>query len=120
MIDQAEFSGIDSYVKRHQLHDSSLAESRRAKIFHVNADRTRAADGEPKQTSELEKAEAEMEDAEDAEEEDYEPQSREDLSDGSRTSSNEDASSEEDSGTNDDNLVARELGSEAEEIPTDE
>ncbi|KAI9799132.1 MAG: hypothetical protein M1826_005554 [Phylliscum demangeonii] len=30
MIDQADFAGIDAYVKRHGLHDASMAERRRA------------------------------------------------------------------------------------------
>ena len=32
MIDQEDFSGIDAYVKRHRLHDASMAEARRANV----------------------------------------------------------------------------------------
>ena len=36
MVDQADFDGIDKYVKKHGLNDESLAEARRAKIYGVN------------------------------------------------------------------------------------
>src|SRR5436309_11660314 len=36
MIDQADFSGIDAYVRGHGLQDASMAEQRRAKKLNVN------------------------------------------------------------------------------------
>ncbi|KAL8645945.1 MAG: hypothetical protein Q9210_006423, partial [Variospora velana] len=36
MIDQADFAGIDAYVRRHHLQDASMAEQRRAKKLNVN------------------------------------------------------------------------------------
>lgn len=38
MIDQSDYAGIDAYVKRHDLHDASLAASRKAKVYNVNKD----------------------------------------------------------------------------------
>lgn len=123
MIDQADFAGIDSYIKRHGLQDASLAESRKAKKVKLNG----AAKGDDKggvmeeeEQSELQKAQQDIEDAEDEEEEDYEPGS-EGLSDGSGESSEEE---EEESGEGnavggDQGLVAEELGSEAEEVVPD-
>jgi hypothetical protein len=48
MIDQVNFPGIDSYVKRHGLNDASMAESRKAKLLHINGklkDGEEAAEG---------------------------------------------------------------------------
>ena len=91
MVDQDDFAGIDAYVKRHGLNDASLAASRRAKTYNVNAPRGAAAaaaaeagakepaemtsanvaevngDGE----TELQKAERMLQDQEDEMEEDY-------------------------------------------------
>nr|POE52131.1 histone chaperone [Quercus suber] len=36
MLDQADFAGIDAYVKRHGLNDASMAQARRAKAYNVN------------------------------------------------------------------------------------
>lgn len=77
MLDQADFAGIDDYIKRHSLNDASMAAQRRAKIHNVNKGvkqeetNGEAANGEKQ--SELEKAQQEIEDAEDEEEEDYDP-----------------------------------------------
>lgn len=81
MIDQIDFEGIDAYVKRHGLNDASLAESRKAKRYNVNAVKGEEAGGEGAVDenavdgeTELEKAqrlERELQDAEDDEEEDY-------------------------------------------------
>lgn len=74
MIDQADFGGIDQYVKRHGLNDASMAADRRAKAYNVNkkveANGTGVADGE--EGSELAKAEQALQDEEDELEEDYE------------------------------------------------
>jgi hypothetical protein len=36
MLDQADFAGIDQYVKRHDLNDASMAADRRAKKLNIN------------------------------------------------------------------------------------
>ena len=36
MIDQANFAGVDAYIKQHQLQDASMAEQRRAKKLNIN------------------------------------------------------------------------------------
>ncbi|KAH8697171.1 hypothetical protein BGW36DRAFT_427143 [Talaromyces proteolyticus] len=128
MIDQADFAGIDEYIKRHGLQDASLAEARRAKKYNVNLlkGEEEAAAGEVEE-SELQKAERELEDQEDEEEEDYDPGSDAD-SDGSGSSSEEeDGDDDEDGGGEDEegaddaeDLVKNELGSEAEDVSADE
>jgi hypothetical protein len=121
MIDQADYAGIDAYLKRHGLQDASLAEARRAKKYNVNVEKggENAADGEAEE-GELQKAERELQDQEDEEEEDYDPGS-DGGSDGSGSSSEEE---EEGEGEGDDeeeeDLVKDELGSDAEEMPPDE
>ncbi|KAL3455694.1 histone chaperone rtt106 [Aspergillus heterothallicus] len=125
MIDQADYSGIDSYIKTHGLQDASLAEARRAKQYNINGVKTEEnADGDAQgaDESELQKAQRELEDQEDEEEEDYDPGSEGD-SDGSGSSSEEDddsAQEDEDDEEADRDLVADELGSEAEDVPEDE
>lgn len=118
MIDQADYAGIDTYIKRHGLQDASLAEKRRAKKLNVNGPKDEgengdAADGDE---SELHKAHRELEDQEDEEEEDYDPGSDAD-SGGSGSSSEEedyeDYNQQEHEGRN---LVEEELGSEAEDV----
>ncbi len=121
MIDQADFAGIDTYIKRHGLQDASLAESRKAKKLNLNGtkregDESGADEGE--EQSELQKAQKDIEDAEDEEEEDYDP-GCEGLSDGSGESSEEEEYEDGDAAGNDGNLVAEELGSEAEEVVPD-
>jgi len=127
MVDQADFSGIDTYIKTHGLQDASLAEARRAKRYNVNNVKTEngakagdaaAADGEGEE-SELQKAQRELEDQEDEDEEDYDPGSDAD-SDGSGSSSEESESEGEEGEGDDEDLVAGELGSEAEDVPEDE
>jgi hypothetical protein len=124
MIDQADYVGIDAYIKKHGLQDASLAEKRKAKKLNINApkggeDGTTAATGDDgeEEESELQRAQRELEDREDEEEEDYDPGSDGD-SDGSGSSSEEE---EEDYGTaaGHGNLVQEELGSEAEEVEMD-
>lgn len=96
MLDQADYTGIDGYIKRHALNDASMAELRRAKLLNINGP---PSGNESKVTStgnggapagnvdvsmnddandnngetELERAQRMIEDAEDEEEEDYEP-----------------------------------------------
>ncbi|KAE8147292.1 hypothetical protein BDV25DRAFT_160692 [Aspergillus avenaceus] len=128
MIDQADFSGIDTYIKKHGLQDASLAEARRAKRYNVNGLKTEEqsadnADVAMEEESELQKAERELDDQEDEDEEDYDPGSDGD-SDGSGSSSEEDSDEDDEDADADDNeehdLVENELGSEAEDVPADQ
>ncbi|RAK98382.1 putative negative regulator of DNA transposition (Rtt106) [Aspergillus ibericus CBS 121593] len=134
MIDQADFSGIDEYIKKHGLQDASLAEARRAKRYNVNGAKTEddaAAneEGGVEEESELQKAQRELEDQEDEDEEDYDPGSDSD-SDGSGSSSDDDDDQDEEGDMEEDDdkeeeggdrdLVAEELGSEAEDVPAEE
>lgn len=139
MLDQADFGGIDAYVKRHGLNDASMAAGRRARKFDVNgaekqkngekeggAGAGAGGDGEGnEEESELVKAQREMEDREDEEEEDYDPGSEGD-SDGSGSDSGGEygdgdgddggGGDEEDGDGDGADLVGEELGSEAEEV----
>ncbi|KAF7116375.1 hypothetical protein CNMCM5793_004619 [Aspergillus hiratsukae] len=126
MIDQADYAGIDAYIKKHGLQDASLADARRAKRYNINGVKTEeavagTADDNAAEESELQRAQRELEDQEDEEEEDYDPGS-EGESDGSGTSSDEgedgDEEGEEDEEGQD--LVAAELGSQAEDVAEDE
>lgn len=137
MIDQANFSGIDAYIRKHGLQDASLAEARRAKRYNVNSTKADeeaakteggAAAGEEEEESELQKAQRELEDQEDEDEEDYDPGTGTDT-DGSGSSSEEDDDEDGQGGDDDDDdddedgdadLVANELGSEAEDVPEDQ
>ena len=93
MIDQADFAGIDEYVKRHELQDASMAEQRRAKKLNVNGVKGDEAhqEGDDQEEGELEKARREAEDLEDEEEDDenFDPGS-EGESEGSGSDSEED------------------------------
>jgi len=91
MIDQFDYAGIDAYVKRHGLHDASLAASRKAKVYNVNKDAAaggNASNGETDdpdhagaadeqvgeeemEETELQRAERMLQDEEDELEEDY-------------------------------------------------
>ncbi|KAH0563478.1 hypothetical protein GP486_001944 [Trichoglossum hirsutum] len=76
MIDQAEFSGIDAYVRGHGLQDASMAEQRRAKKLNINGAGTGIEEmtaSKEENEGEIAKAVREMEDEEDEEEEDYDP-----------------------------------------------
>ena len=117
MIDQADFAGIDAYVKRNGLQDASLAEKRRAKKLNINGS-TEEGDANGNEESELQKAQRELEDQEDEEEEDYDPGSDGD-SDGSGSSSDEGEDYEGYNDADGRNLVEEELGSEAEEVEVD-
>lgn len=92
MIDQADFAGIDAYIKRHQLQDASLAEQRRAKKFNVNGVKGENGQEEEDGPGELQKAAMEVDntaqnDDDDDEEDDdnFDPGS-EGQSEGSGTS----------------------------------
>lgn len=113
MLDQQDFGGIDDYIKRHQLQDASLAEARRAKKAGKGAKNAEAG-GDGEQT-ELEKAQAEMEDEEDDLEEDYDPDEEENDSD-----SGSESGEEEYIVGKGRNLIAEELGSEAEDVSVTE
>ena len=123
MIDQADFAGIDTYVKKHGLQDASLAEARRAKKYNVNGGKAGegGADANAEDTGEgeLQRAEREIDDQEDEDEEDYDPGS-DSESDGSGSSSDEDEDEDgENENENEDgegDLVVDELGSEAEDV----
>ncbi|TKA82303.1 hypothetical protein B0A55_01450 [Friedmanniomyces simplex] len=91
MIDQADFAGIDGYIKRHGLNDASMAAERRAKAYNINKIKGQGvgegasgggsgganggAEGEGEDgddgLTELQRAERQVQDAEDEEEEDY-------------------------------------------------
>ena len=95
MVDQEDFAGIDAYIKRHQLHDASMAEQRRAKKVNVNGTKCGQGAGEDGEDAEgeLQKAAREakhVEDDEDDEEDDenFDPGS-EGESEGEGTSSDE-------------------------------
>ncbi len=102
MLDQEDFGGIDTFVKRHGLQDKSMAEQRKAKRLNINAvkDENGNIIGTAEST-ELEKAATEAEqaaaDEEDEDEEDYDPGS-EGESEGSGSSSEEDDSDAGDGG----------------------
>lgn len=80
MLDQADYDGVNRYIKGHGLHDASLAAERKAKRVNVNGVR-KDANGEVKtegsddeeEEGELAKAERALQDAEDEVEEDYDP-----------------------------------------------
>ena len=97
MLDQEDFGGIDTFVKRHGLHDKSMAEQRKAKRLNVNVvkdEEGNVVDGGG-DAGELERAAREVEqaaeDEEDEEEEDYDPGSEGD-SEGSGSSDDSDDS----------------------------
>jgi len=73
MVDQADFAGIDTYVRRHRLQDASMAEQRRAKKLNINGVKGEEVDGAGEDAEgELQKAQREAEDLEDEEEEEDE------------------------------------------------
>ncbi|KAG9686055.1 Rtt106-domain-containing protein, partial [Aureobasidium melanogenum] len=101
MLDQADFAGIDEYVKRHNLNDASMAADRRAKKLNINPKpKTEAtdldgagADDDDDEMTELQKAEQALQDQEDEEEEDYDP-----GSEGESEGSGSDSEDEEEGG----------------------
>ncbi|EXJ58683.1 hypothetical protein A1O7_06112 [Cladophialophora yegresii CBS 114405] len=133
MLDQADFVGIDEYVKRHGLQDASLAEARRAKKSATNAkpggiqngDPAGEGEGEdPDTRTELEKAQQQLDDEEDEDEEDYDPGS-DGESEGSGSSDDDDDDDDreyerERKKSKGKDLVKEELGSEAEDVSVTE
>ncbi|KAJ9607873.1 hypothetical protein H2200_007952 [Cladophialophora chaetospira] len=128
MLDQADFPGIDAYIKRHELQDASLADARRAKkLMHPKGTSARNAEAagnaeEEDGRTELEKAQQELDDAEDEEEEDYNPGS-DGESEGSGDSDDDDYDREyekERKKVKGKDLVKEELGSEAEDVSVTE
>lgn len=115
MVDQADFAGIEDYVKRHELQDASMAEQRRAKKLNVNGIKGEVAkqEGVDDDEGELAKATREADDLDDEEEEDenFDPGS-EGESEGSGSSSEEDEHEHE--GRAGSNVIDEELDSEAE------
>ncbi|KIW31804.1 uncharacterized protein PV07_03396 [Cladophialophora immunda] len=133
MLDQADFPGIDAYVKRHGLQDASLAESRRAKKLNATALSKGAAvqngdggnaEGDGDGRTELEKAQQQIEEEEDEEEEDYDPGSEgESEGSGASDESDDDYDREyerERKKMKGRDLVKEELGSEAEDVSVTE
>lgn len=124
MLDQADFPGIDTYIKRHQLQDASMAEARRAQKLKANKS-ANAVNGDAADTeepSELEKAQQQIEEEEDEEdemEEDYDPGEDGD-SDDSGSSSDGEEYDDSYPKSNGRDLVKEELGSEAEEVESEE
>ncbi|OAL32793.1 hypothetical protein AYO20_07750 [Fonsecaea nubica] len=132
MLDQADFPGIDAYVKRHGLQDASLAESRRAKKLNATANGKSAtqngaegnAEGDEDDRTELEKAQQQLDEEEDEEEEDYDPGS-EGESEGSGASDESDDEYDheyerERKKMKGRDLIKEELGSEAEDVSVTE
>jgi len=124
MIDQEEYTGIDTYIKKNRLNDASMAEVRRAKKHNVNG--KEEADGED--AGNLQKA---LEELEDEEEEDYVPGKDKD-DDGSESDDSEEddeGDDDDDEGGNDDENMGSdeegsvdledELGSELEDVNPD-
>ena len=72
MVDQADFAGIDEYVKRHRLQNASMAEQRRAKKLNINGVKAGAGDAGEQgggEAGELAKAAREAQDLQDEDEE---------------------------------------------------
>ena len=114
MIDQADFAGIDEYIRRHELQDASMAEQRRAKKLNINGVKGDgvAEEGMDQEEGELQKAAREAEDLEDEEDdENFDPGS-EGESEGSGSSSEEDEDGYE--GRAGSNVADEEPGSEVE------
>ncbi|KAL9123873.1 MAG: hypothetical protein Q9217_006741 [Psora testacea] len=121
MIDQADFTGIDAYVKRHALQDASMAEQRRAKKLNVNGTRAEYGDqaGKGVAGGELERAAHEAQDLEDEDEDEEEDENFDPGSEG-ESEGEGDSSGEDEMGNGlvhggDDDMGEEELGSEAED-----
>ncbi|KAI4234708.1 MAG: hypothetical protein LQ349_003638 [Xanthoria aureola] len=119
MIDQADFAGIDAYIKRRNLQDASMAEQRRAQRYNVNGTNNTNGGGggeaEGEEAGELQKAQREadeMEDEDEEEDENFDPGS-EGESEGSGSGSEAGDGVDADA---DGNLMETELGSEAEDV----
>ncbi|GAM82493.1 hypothetical protein ANO11243_004730 [Dothideomycetidae sp. 11243] len=124
MLDQADFAGIDEYVKRHGLNDASMAKERMAKRIGVNDPKRRKGEetngtenptqADEEEETELQRAERELQDAEDEEEDDYDPGSE-------GESEGEGSDSEEETGDRDgDGGEIEEVGQDGEAEEYDE
>ncbi|KAL8826113.1 MAG: hypothetical protein Q9170_007533 [Blastenia crenularia] len=124
MVDQADFGGIDAYVKRHGLQDASMAEQRRAKKLNINGVSKKIEEGTEEDgdgEGELQKAAREVEEMEDEDEEEdenFDPGS-DGESEGSGSSSEEEEVDHGGRRRDGADLVEEELGSEAEEPMSD-
>ncbi|RMD40614.1 hypothetical protein DV735_g4519, partial [Chaetothyriales sp. CBS 134920] len=114
-IDNTEHGGINEYIQKHGIQDGSFSESRKAKLLSkdkAGQPSRNGADGEEADDdgrTELEKAEQQLQDEEDEMEEDYDPDEAD-----SDSGSESDSGDEEYVGGKKKDLVAEELGSEAE------
>ncbi len=95
MVDQADFAGIDAYIKRHRLQDASMAEQRRAKNYNINGVKSEADQDDEAEPGELQKAALEAgnaaqgdDDGDEEDDENFDPGS-EGESEGSGTSGEE-------------------------------
>ncbi|KAF8418590.1 hypothetical protein EV426DRAFT_317063 [Tirmania nivea] len=126
MIDQADYTGIDAYIRKHRLNDASMAEMRRGVVYNVNKPKGDngdaeggevgiGGDGEPT-VSDLQRA---LEQAEDEEEgEDYNPDEEgEDSEDDSEEDEEDDSEgSDEEEDEEEVGDLRDELGSELEVV----
>lgn len=123
MLDQADFAGIDEYVRRHRLQDASMAEQRRAKRVNVNGVKG-GVDGEQAEgdgaEGELAKAAKEAQDLQD--EEDDEEEDDENFDPGSEGESEGEGSGsdEDEDGDGDGNGGQRENGDNDDDEAEDE
>jgi hypothetical protein len=121
MLDQADFAGIDAYIKKHGLNDASMAAQRRAKAYNVNKDNKKVltstdangeglalAEGEGEEEGEggadaenAFKTEQELQDEEDELEEDYEASGGESDGEGEDSEEEEDGDDTADGGEDD-------------------
>lgn len=116
MIDQADFSGIDTYLKRHQLQDASMAEQRRAKKLNINGVKGEESTELEAEEGELEKATREAEDLEDQEEEEdenFDPGSEGESEGSGSSEEEEDDGDGQHDGEDDGDSVENELRGEA-------
>ncbi|KAI4242254.1 MAG: hypothetical protein L6R40_004125 [Gallowayella cf. fulva] len=123
MLDQADFAGIDAYIKRRGLQDASMAEQRRAQKYNINgvkgqADAADQDDGGGEE-GELQKAAREAEALDDEDEEDDE--NFDPGSEGESEGSGSDEEEEEEGGEGNEqdgerDIVEDELGSEAGDV----
>lgn len=95
MVDQADFAGIDAYIKRNRLQDASMAEQRRAKKYNINGIKSEADQDDEAEPGELQKAALEAgnaaqgdDDGDEDDDENFDPGS-EGESEGSGTSDEE-------------------------------
>lgn len=95
MVDQADFAGINAYIKRHRLQDASMVEQRRAKKYNINGIKSEADQDDEAEPGKLQKAALEAgnaaqgdDDGDEEDDENFDPGS-EGESEGSGTSDEE-------------------------------